>query len=66
METYIAHGPSWDIDDAKNRVLQAIDSHKMPVRLGRFIAVLEFIIYEKLEVPLIVGADSCDKFVEAV
>ena len=37
----------------------------MPVRLGRFVATAEFIVREKLAVPLILGGDYCDRFVEA-
>lgn len=66
MEALIAHGPSMDIGDANNRPLRTIGSLKMPVRLGRFVALVDFIVCAKLAVTIILGADYCDKFVEAI
>lgn len=65
-EDRIAMGPSLDIRDANNRPLRTIGLIKLPVRLGRFLALMEFIVCERLAVPLILGASYFDKFVEAI
>ena len=66
METLVSCGPTPDIGDANNRPLRTVGTIKMPVRLGRFVAAAKFIVCEKLAVPLIFGADYCEKFVEAI
>lgn len=38
----------------------------MPVQLGNCVSVAEFIVCEKLAVPLILGVDYFDRFVEAI
>ena len=58
--------PTQDIGNANNRSLRTAGTIKMPVRLGRFVATAEFIVCEKLAVPLILGADYCDRFLEAI
>ena len=66
LETLVSFGPTQDIGDANNRPLRTVGTIKMPVRLGHFVAVAEFLVCEKLAVPLILGADYCDRFVEAI
>ena len=66
LETLVSFGPTQDIGDANNRPLRTVSTIRMPVRLGRFVATAEFIVCEKLAVPLILGADYCDRFVEAI
>ena len=66
LETLLSFGPTQDIGDANNRPLRTVGKIKMPVRLGHFVATAEFIVCEKLEVPLILGADYCDRFMEAI
>ena len=66
MESLVSFGPTKDIGDANNGPLRTLGTTKMPVRLGRFVAAAEFIVCEKLAVPLILGADYCDRFVEAI
>ena len=66
LETLMSFGPTQDIGDANNRPLRTVGTIRMPVRLGRFVATAEFIVCEKLTVPLILGADYCDRFVEVI
>ena len=66
METLVSFGPTQDIGDANNRPLRTLGTIRMPVRLGKFVAAAEFIVCERLAVPLILGADYCDRFVEAI
>ena len=66
LETLVSFGPTQDIGDANNTPLRTVGTIKMPVRLGHFVAVAEFLVCEKLAVPLILGADYCDRFVEAI
>lgn len=66
METFVSFRPTQDIGDANNRPLRSLGSPEMPLRLGRFVAAAEFIVCEKLDVSLIIGADRCDTFVEAI
>ena len=66
METLVSFGPTQDIGDANNRPLRTLGSFKMPMRLGKFMAAAEFIVCEKRAVLLILGADYCDRFVEAI
>ena len=66
LETLVSFGPTQDIGDAKNRLLRTVGTTRMPVTLGRFVAIAEFIVCEKLAVPLILGADYCDRLVEAI
>ena len=62
----MSFGPTQDIDDANSMPLPTLGTIKMPVRLGSFVAAAEFIVCEKLAVPLILGADYSDRFVEAI
>ena len=66
LETLVSFGPTQDIGDANNRPLRTVGTIRMPVRLGRFVATAEYIVCGKLAVPLILGADYCDRFVEAI
>ena len=66
LETLVSFGPTQDIGDANNRPLRTVGTIRMPVRLGLFVATAEFVVCEKLAVPLILGADYCDRFVEAI
>ena len=66
LETLVSFRPTQDIGDANNRPLRTVGTIRKPVRLGRFVATAEFIVCEKLAVPLILGADYCDRFVEAI
>ena len=66
LETLVSFGPTQDIGGAKNRPLHTIGTIRIPMRLGRFVATAQFIVCEKLAVPLILGADYCDRFVEAI
>ena len=66
LETLVSFGPTQDIGDANNRPLRTVGTIKMPMRLGRFVVTAEFIVCEKLALPLILGADYCDRFVEAI
>ena len=59
-------GPTQDIGDAKNRRPRTVGTIRISMRLGRFVATAEFIVCEKLAVPLILGAYYCDRFVEAI
>ena len=62
----IRHGPLPDICDMNNRSLGMICIVKLPVRLGRFLSVADFIVCPKLAAPLILGADYCNRFIEAI
>lgn len=67
VETLVSFGTPQDIGDAKNRPLCTLGTTEMPsMRLGNFMTTAEFIVCEKLEVPHILRADNCDRFVEAV
>ena len=66
METLISFGPTQDIGDANNRPLRTLGTIRMPVRLGRFVAAADFNVCEKLGLLLILGADYCDRFIEAI
>ena len=66
LETLLSFRPTQDIGDANNRPLRTVGTIKMPVRLGHFVATAELIVCEKLAVPLILGADYCDRFVDAI
>ena len=66
LETLVSSRPTQDIGHASNRRLRTVGTIRMPVRLGRFVVTAEFIVCEKLVVPLILGADYCDRFVEAI
>ena len=66
METLVSFGLTQDIGDENNRLLRTVGTIKMPVRLGCFVTMAEFIVCEKLAVPLILGAHYCDRFVEAI
>ena len=66
LETLVSFGPTKDIGDANNRPLHTVDTIRMPVRLGRFVGTAEFIVCEKLAVPLILGVDYCDRLVEGI
>ena len=66
MGTLVSFGPTQDIADANNRPLGTLSTIKMPVKLGRFVAAAEYIVCEKLAVPLILSAGYCDRFVVAI
>lgn len=66
MEALISFGPTQEIADASNRTLRTLEAIKMPGRLGRFVAVADFIVCEKLAVLLIPGAEYCNRFIESI
>ena len=66
LETLASFGPMQDISDANSGPLRIVNTMKMLVRLGRFVHAAKFIVCEKLAVPLILGADYCDRLVEAI
>ena len=57
LETLVSFGRTQEIGDAHNRLLRTVGTITMPVRLGRFGATAEFMVREKLAVPLFLGAD---------
>ena len=65
-EAFMASGPLPNICDANNNPLRTIGMTKLPVRLGRLLVRVEFIVCDTLAAPVILGADYCDKFVEAI
>ena len=50
-------GPIHDICEANNRPLEMIGIVRLPVRLGCFLSVADFIVCPKLAAPLVLGAD---------
>ena len=66
LETLVSFGPTQDIGDANNGPLRTVGTIRMPVRIGRFVATAEFIVCEKLAVPIILGADYFDRFLEEI
>ena len=66
MESLVSFGRTQDIGDANNRPLRTLGTIKMPVRHGSFVSAGKFIVCEKLVVPLILGADYCDRFMQAI
>lgn len=66
MEALIAAGPPINIGERQKRPLRTIRNIQMPVRLGRFVALVDFVVCDKLAVPFMLGADFCDRFVEAM
>ena len=62
----IKHGPLPRVTDANRNPLRMMGTITLVVRLGRHLAKVEFVVAERLAVPLILGADYCDRFVEAI
>lgn len=54
------------IRDANKSKLIMKGTLKLKVQLGPFALEFEIIVYETLAVPLILGGDLCDQFVEAI
>ena len=55
-----------NIGDANSGPLRTLGTNKMPVRFERLVTVLEFIVCEKRALPFTLGAEYCDRFVEAI
>ena len=55
-----------DICDANNRPLITSCLLRLLVRLGRYLVEVEFIVCERLATTMILGADFCDRYVEAI
>ena len=66
IEKDIRYGPLPDICDANDRPLRMIGTIRLVVRLGRLVSLADFIICQQLAAPMILGADYCDRFVEAI
>ena len=66
VDGLIRHGPLPDICDANSNPLDMIGTVKLPVRLGHFLCLVEFIVCRSLAASAILGADYCDRFVEAI
>ena len=62
----LKQGPLPSIADPNNRPLDMAGSVDLIVQLGRTMAKSEFLVCERLAAPMIIGADFCDKFVEAI
>lgn len=46
--------------------MRTIGSVRMPIRLGSYVSVAEFIVCDNLALPLILGAVYGDRFVEVI
>ena len=55
-----------DVCDANNRPLQTAGLITLPVKLGRYLVDVQFIVCNKLAASMILGADFCDRYVEAI
>lgn len=66
MEAAIIQGPSWDLVDANNRPPRTVGLIRLSIRLGSFLTRFEFIMCEKVAVPLILEADYCNKHVHSI
>lgn len=59
-------GPLSGICDANHNSLQYMGTVKLPIRLGRFLIPVDFIVCHKPATPVILGTDYSDRFVEAI
>lgn len=59
-------GPLPEICDANNRPLNMLGTVNLVVQLGTFVVRDVFIVCRTLAAPAILGADFCDKYVEAI
>lgn len=66
VEDRMRYGPLPDICDANNNPLSMLGIISLPVRLGRHLALVDFVVCTSLGAQAILGADYCDKFVEAI
>ena len=62
----VRHGPLPNVTDANRNPIRMRGVITLVVRLGRHMAKVDFIVAERLAVPVILGADYCDRFVEAI
>lgn len=53
-----------EVCDANSKPLSTLATLNMPIRLGRYLSLLEFLFCEHLSAPLILGTDYCYRFVE--
>lgn len=65
MERETEPGTLTEICDAKNPILMS-GTIKLPVKLGRTMEVDDFITCNKFFAPIILGANFCDRFFEAI
>ena len=62
----IRHGPLPCVNDANDKPLKTVGTIEQIVRLGNLIVKLDFIVCESLAASVILGADFCDRFIEAI
>lgn len=58
--------PIPEVFDENAKPLFTPCSVKIPILLGRFHALLEFIVCDNVAVPAILGTEFCDRFVESI
>ena len=62
----LRQGPLPKVTDANRNPIRMIGKIELVIQLGNWISKTSFIVCEKLTVPVILGCDFCDKFVEAI
>ena len=65
-EASMRYGPVPNIGDANNKPIAMKGYIAMLLRVGHFIVKTDFLVCERLAVPLILGRDFCDRFVKAI
>ena len=66
FEQYVRYGPLPSISDANRNPLRMLGTIELLVRLQNRTLKCDFIICERLAAAVILGADFCDRFVEAI
>lgn len=66
MERCIRHGPVLDICGANHMVTALVGTVKLPVNSGNFLVHVEFIVCQSLVALVILGANFCGRYLEAI
>lgn len=66
MEKRIMHDPSWNIRNANNSPIRTFRSMNLPICLGMYINLVEFVECDESVVPITLDVQLCDEYVEAM
>lgn len=66
MEAHVKCESLPDVCDANGKLFSTIATLKIPIRLGRFLSLLEVLVFEHLATLVILGTDHFHRFVEAI
>ena len=63
---HLEFGPVPNVADANRNPIRILGIIRLLVRLGSHLSKVPFLVAEKLAAPVILGADFCDRYVEAI